>query len=196
LLALHHLGDPDAETLHAAAAAIRWILGVQNRDGGVPTFCRGWGTLPFDRSTPEITAHALHAWSAWLPRMIPSLQLEMQRGISRAIAFLRRTQRGDGSWLPLWFGNEHTADEENPTYGTARVVGGLAAATRVSEAPVADLSRRGVTWLADTQNADGGWGGAAGVRSSVEETGIVLSALASVALREQGGRISRALVRG
>jgi len=196
LLALYHLGDPDAETLHAAAAGIRWILGVQNRDGGVPTFCRGWGTLPFDRSTPEITAHALHAWSAWLPRMIPSLQLDMQRGISRAIAFLRRTQRGDGSWLPLWFGNEHTADEENPTYGTARVVGGLAAATRVSEAPVADLSRRGVTWLADTQNADGGWGGAAGVRSSVEETGIVLSALASVALREQDDRISRALVRG
>jgi len=34
------------------------------------------------------------------------------------------------------------------------------------------------------------------VRSSVEETGIVLSALASVALREQDDRISRALVRG
>src|SRR5262245_21756755 len=56
LLALHHLGDADPETMRAASAAIRWILEVQNRDGGVPTFCRGWGTLPFDRSTPEITA--------------------------------------------------------------------------------------------------------------------------------------------
>jgi len=29
----------------------RWLLGLQNSDGGVPTFCRGWGKLPFDRST-------------------------------------------------------------------------------------------------------------------------------------------------
>src|SRR5262249_16997926 len=27
-----------------------WLLRLQNRDGGWPTFCRGWGALPFDRS--------------------------------------------------------------------------------------------------------------------------------------------------
>ena len=49
LVALHQLGEPDGATVAAAAAGVRWLLGVQNRDGGVPTFCRGWGTLPFDR---------------------------------------------------------------------------------------------------------------------------------------------------
>ena len=37
------------------------VVGLQNRDGGLPTFCRGWGTLPFDRSGCDLTAHALRA---------------------------------------------------------------------------------------------------------------------------------------
>ncbi len=50
LLALHHLGEADEPTLDAVRAAVRWLLDLQNRDGGIPTFCRGWGKLPFDRS--------------------------------------------------------------------------------------------------------------------------------------------------
>lgn len=45
----------------AAAAGLRWLASLQNRDGGIPTFCRGWGTLPFDRSSCDITAHTLLA---------------------------------------------------------------------------------------------------------------------------------------
>ncbi len=45
----------------ATDAAVRWLIGLQNRDGGFPTFCRGWGTLPFDRSSADITAHGLRA---------------------------------------------------------------------------------------------------------------------------------------
>ena len=60
------------------AAGARWLLGVQNRDGGIPTFCRGWGTLPFDRSTPEITAHALQAWGVWHPHFDPALQRDVR----------------------------------------------------------------------------------------------------------------------
>ncbi|MEZ6066585.1 MAG: prenyltransferase/squalene oxidase repeat-containing protein [Planctomycetaceae bacterium] len=46
----------------AVEGATKWLLGLQNRDGGFPTFCRGWGTLPFDRSSPDITAlPACHA---------------------------------------------------------------------------------------------------------------------------------------
>ncbi|MGZ8920461.1 MAG: prenyltransferase/squalene oxidase repeat-containing protein, partial [Limisphaerales bacterium] len=56
LLALHQLGDHSAEVIAAAEAGITWLLGLQNSDGGIPTFCRGWGTLPFDRSAPELTA--------------------------------------------------------------------------------------------------------------------------------------------
>jgi hypothetical protein len=40
---------------------VRWLLDLQNGDGGIPTFCRGWGALPFDRSAPDLTAHALRA---------------------------------------------------------------------------------------------------------------------------------------
>src|SRR6185312_8007498 len=42
-----------------------WVIGLQNSDGGFPTFCRGWGTLPFDRSGSDLTAHALRALAAW-----------------------------------------------------------------------------------------------------------------------------------
>lgn len=196
LLALHHLGGADPDVLTAASAGIRWLIDVQNRDGGVPTFCRGWGTLPFDRSTPEITGHALQAWSAWLPRMTPSVQGDITRAARRAVAFLAKTQRDDGSWLPLWFGNEHTEDEENPTYGTARVLGGMAAARAFEDPTIDGIAGRGVTWLLDVQNSDGGWGGARGVRSTIEETGVALSGLAAAGNLTADERVARAIGRG
>ena len=45
----------------AAARGVAWLLDLQNDDGGWPTFCRGWGTMPFDRSGCDLTAHALRA---------------------------------------------------------------------------------------------------------------------------------------
>ena len=196
VLALHHLADRDHAAVAAAAAGIVWLLDVQNRDGGVPTFCRGWGTLPFDRSTPEITSHALQAWNAWLPGMSAPLQGRIQLGAARAIRFLCRVQRDDGSWVPLWFGNEHAADEENPTYGTARVLLGLSAPLAVDHTEVAESRRRGLTWLTQAQNTDGGWGGARGAPSSIEETGVALSALASAADYVHDDLFTRAIVRG
>src|SRR4029079_14402375 len=41
--------------------ARNWIRDLQNHDGGWPTFCRGWGHLPFDRSGSDLTAHNLRA---------------------------------------------------------------------------------------------------------------------------------------
>jgi squalene-hopene/tetraprenyl-beta-curcumene cyclase len=196
LLALHHLRGADPDVLSAASAGIRWLIDVQNRDGGVPTFCRGWGTLPFDRSTPEITAHALRAWSAWLPQMTPSVQGDIRRAASRAISFLGQAQRDDGSWFPLWFGNEHTEDEENPTYGTARVLAGLTAAKSFADPAIPGMARRGVTWLLDVQNGDGGWGGGRGVRSTIEETGVALSGLAAAGALQADEQVPRAIGRG
>jgi squalene-hopene/tetraprenyl-beta-curcumene cyclase len=89
------------------------------------------------------------------------------------LQYLARTQRPDGSWLPLWFGNQHAPDDENPTYGTARVL----AAYRDLAMMNTDPARRGVAWLRVAQNADGGWGGTAGVPSSVEETALAVDAL-------------------
>ncbi len=177
LVALRQLGGPVAATATAAAAGVRWLIGVQNRDGGIPTFCRGWGRLPFDRSTPEITAHAIRACSAWHPHLDRSLQRGVDDAGARALGYLAASQRPDGAWIPLWFGNEHAPGEDNAVYGTARVLLGLQA-TLVRDHPLAVVCRRrAIAWLLGAEHRDGGWGGDRDVPSSVEETGVVLSAL-------------------
>ena len=93
----------------------------------------------------------------------------------RGFAYLARTQRPDGSWLPLWFGCQHAPEDENPTYGTARVL----AAYRDLDRMTAEPARRGVRWLLAAQNADGGWGGAPHPPSSVEETALAVEVLLS-----------------
>jgi squalene-hopene/tetraprenyl-beta-curcumene cyclase len=170
LLALRQLG-PAAELQPAARNGVQWLIGLQNSDGGIPTFCRGWGKLPFDRSGADLTAHTIAAWHAWLPELDAETASRTQKSFERAIAYLARTQDSTGSWTPLWFGNEHRRGEENPTYGTARTVIALAA---VKPAMIASA----VAWLRAVQNADGGWGGGPGAPSSIEETALAVSALA------------------
>jgi squalene-hopene/tetraprenyl-beta-curcumene cyclase len=179
LLALHNLGDIDGTVRSAALAGIRWLLGLQNRDGGIPTFCRGWGALLFDRSSADLTAHAVRAWSIWMEEL-PVEAPRLTRAMARAVSFLAKTQRDDGSWLPLWFGNQHAPDDINPTYGTARVVLGLQElATRNSSLPaeMLEMARR---WLVHAQNPDGSWGGFPKGLPSVEETALAVEALAAL----------------
>ena len=178
LLALHLLRDDAShgETLAAAELGIRWLLQIQNTDGGIPTFCKGWGTLPFDRSSPDLTAHTLRAWQAWLPELNAALQRRVRHQTDAALRYLKRVQQADGSWHPLWFGNQHRPDEANPTYGTTQVLHALL--------PLGNLpgtaASRGVSWLLDNQNPDGGWGAGGGSPSSIEETALTLEVLAGV----------------
>ena len=174
---------------HAAAAAegVAWLLGLRNRDGGTPTFCRGWGTLPFDRSAPDLTAHALRAVHAWaLTRRAASGRSARETGetvtacsyvFQPALQYLRKQQRPDGSWLPLWFGNQHAPDDENPVYGTARVLAAFADCGLSDDTACA----AGRDFLLSVQNADGGWGGAEGCPSSVEETALAAEILIRLA---------------
>lgn len=176
ILALARLDGTSAEARVALEAGVGWLLNLQNRDGGIPTFCRGWGKLPFDRSSPDITAHALRAWAAAGGGLSVEMQARIGRAAKRARGFLARTQRADGAWVPLWFGQQHDPADENPLYGTARVVAALAADGAGSEA-----LDRAVAWLVAQQGPDGGWTGApaaARVPSSVEETALALEALA------------------
>jgi squalene-hopene/tetraprenyl-beta-curcumene cyclase len=179
LLALHHLRACDQRTLAAVELGVKWLLDLQNSDGGIPTFCRGWTNLPFDRSSPDLTAHALRAWAAWSTPLSPSLAARMTRAMDRAVDYLQRTQRADGSWLPLWFGNQHAHDDENPTYGTARVLRGLESLDVSGFPGIAELRERGAQWLASIQNEDGSWSGLRGGPASVEETALSIEALAA-----------------
>jgi squalene-hopene/tetraprenyl-beta-curcumene cyclase len=177
LIALRHLAGGDARLRQAASEGLRWLLDLQNRDGGIPTFCRGWGALPFDRSAADLTAHALAAWTAWRGVPAPPLAARMTRAIDAALAFLRKHQRADGAWLPLWFGNQDAPDEANPAYGTARVLTALASSAACGTPMDEGVVRRAARWLLEAQHSGGGWGGAPGVAPSIEETALAVEAL-------------------
>jgi squalene-hopene/tetraprenyl-beta-curcumene cyclase len=194
----------------ACTSGLRWLRGLQNRDGGWPTFCRGWGKLPFDRSGVDLTAHVIRAFaSPW------GTYREQNGGFvesfdeltNSGFRFIERHQRPDGSWVPLWFGNQDHPDEENPIYGTAKVLMAYRDTGR-TETPAA---QRGFDYLVRSQNADGGWGGGASVRnkgiklgdqvieSTVEETALAVEALlgkrgarsAELGMNEAGNSIPR-----
>jgi len=161
----------------AAAAGIGWLLHLQNADGGWPTFCRGWGALPFDRSGVDLTAHALRALHAWRRATGQPIDRRIERGLS----YLARQQRADGHWVPLWFGNQDEAEEENPVYGTARVLLAYRDLGQLDSKP----AERGLAWLAAHQRLDGGWGGSPS-GSSVEETAVAVEALLAGGLTSAG----------
>ena len=183
-----------SEIHQAVHDAISWLKRLQNRNGGWPTFCRGWGKLPFDRSSNDLTAHALRAIKAASEIGIKNGQ---DASLKRAKQFLTKNQQLDGSWLPLWFGNQDREDESNPIYGTAKV---LAAAVHFLDDKVVE---RGSRYLISEQNSDGGWGGGESVTkwldknstsklpsqrkvtSSMEETALAVDALITVAKSQQ-----------
>lgn len=174
LVALHTLQR--GEFCDEVRGGVEWLMALQNNDGGMPTFCKGWGRLPFDRSSADISAHALLAMELWMDRMPSDLQSRCRRSIDRMIGWMQKNQAEDGSWTPLWFGDQDAKDERSPVYGTATAVEYLCHSSNGSVRP---LINRGLKYLLSAQNDDGGWGGAHGVRSKVTLTARALSALAS-----------------
>ncbi|MEL6106546.1 MAG: prenyltransferase/squalene oxidase repeat-containing protein [Planctomycetota bacterium] len=197
--------DPFRATKMAAAMkrGKDWLLKLQNRNGGWPTFCRGWGKLPFDRSSTDLTAHAIRALSPEKARDAPS---RLRAAILRGQRFLQKQQQDDGAWLPLWFGNQDRDDESNPIYGTCKVL--IAGDIGTS------LEDKARDFLVSSQNADGGWGGGpsvslklrerneqkgaeplcrlpAGLTSSVEETALAVEALCTDRLRQHDAAADR-----
>lgn len=198
MLALLQLAGGGKSARRPLRVGLAWLCGLQNADGGMPTFCRGWGTLPFDRSSPDLTAHALRAVSGISGRGFglggPGRALQ-----SGLLGYLSRAQRADGSWVPLWFGNEAEPASQNPTYGTARVVHALAEANAMGRSASRALAA-GVRWLLWARQADGGWGGGGASAPSLEETSLAVRALGSYAAARpaeaQAAELRQAIQRG
>ena len=178
LVALYHLMGKTSDTV---ANGLRWLMWLQNNDGGMPTFCKGWGKLPFDRSSPDITAHAILAMGLWLPSLEGKLKADVQKSLDRMLNWMEKgteEKRAGGAagsgWVPLWFGDQDAADEKAPVYGTATAIDYLMSVQH----PVAtQLAQSQIGFILTTQNEDGGWGGNKGVKSKVTYTCRALAAL-------------------
>lgn len=160
--------DPGSQQVLEPArleAATEFILARQNRDGGFGTYERRRGPLWLETLNPsemfsncmvegsyvECTGSALVALSAVRERLAAAsggpLAARLDEPISRATAFLRRSQLPDGSFAGTW--------GINYTYGTAFALRGLRAA---GAGPSDAALRAAAQWLCSTQDADGGWG--------------------------------------
>ena len=151
VLALRRAALPAAEAKPAIERGLRWLAGMQSKDGG-------WGAfdadntralvnkLPFcdfgaviDPPSADVTAHIVEAFAAEGQADHPAVR--------RGVVWLLRAQEADGSWFGRWGANY--------IYGTGAVVPALiAAGVRPSKPAI----RRAVAWLEDHQNPDGGWG--------------------------------------
>lgn len=190
LLALRTLYEVERDDRIALQVfeGLRWLLALQNRDGGWPTFCKGWNRFPFDRSGVDLSAHALRALIAWKNSDLPvlekhsgsSLETEIRKSVQRGIEYILRSQSPDGSWLPLWFGNQYHPREENPFYATAKVLrllddflndGDFYELFEVVESAIFTALK----FLCKSPNPDGGFGFA---DSGIEETALVVDAVA------------------
>ena len=154
---------------------IRWLMDLQNHDGGIPTFCKGWTKLPFDQSSPDLTAHTYFAFEIWKNQLPADLYRRCERSSQRLVNFMERTQTQEGAWVPLWFGDQQAADEHSPVYGTATAVDYFSSSENDR---IKMMAQKGLDYLLSVQNTDGGWGGAKGVASKVTLTARTLAALA------------------
>jgi len=142
----------EAAVFAACERARRWVLALQNSDGGWAAFDRNNDReflchVPFadhnamiDPSTPDLTGRTLEALAQMGAR--PG-----EPSIDRAIAYLRRTQESDGSWFGRW--------GVNYIYGTWQTLVGLAEIGVAADDPAIVAAAE---WLIRHQQACGGWG--------------------------------------
>lgn len=153
MMALHSILMPErSEKEKTLLRALKWLLGMQNDDGGWGAFDRNnnrtiFNHIPFadwaallDPSTSDLTARSL----AIMGRLGFDKNHEV---VKKAIRFLKMEQESDGSWFGRW--------GVNYIYGTWSVLMGL---SMIGEDMSQDYIQKAVAWIKTVQNSDGGWG--------------------------------------
>jgi squalene-hopene/tetraprenyl-beta-curcumene cyclase len=145
----------------AISRSVEWISTMQCKPGGWAAFDidndQDWlNAVPYgdlkamiDPNTADVTARVLEMLgrlrgSSIDPEIFAALTPER---VEKAIAYLIREQESDGSWFGRW--------GVNYIYGTSGV---LAALALVAPDRHRQSIQRGVEWLVQSQNPDGGWG--------------------------------------
>jgi squalene-hopene/tetraprenyl-beta-curcumene cyclase len=149
-MALRRAGG--AANTAAADRGTRWMLAMQNDDGGWAAFDRTKNRrileyIPFadhnamqDPSCPDITGRVLESLAAYgLTNEHPAVR--------RAVAFIRRRQHPGGGWFGRW--------GVNYIYGTWQALVGV---VRVGEDPAQEWIRRPGKWMKTVQKPDGSFG--------------------------------------
>ncbi|GHT11260.1 squalene--hopene cyclase [Planctomycetales bacterium] len=142
-----------AETTTALDSGLRWLLAMQNKDGGWGAFDRNNNLemlckVPFadhnamiDPSTPDLTGRVMES----LGRL--GFRIGLHPEIDRVVKYMRSEQQADGSWFGRW--------GVNYIYGTWQALTGMSA-VGVSAGDPAIIA--GANWLLAYQQEDGGWG--------------------------------------
>jgi squalene-hopene/tetraprenyl-beta-curcumene cyclase len=152
IMALRQIAYPDRPRLeYSLRRGLRWLLSMQNRDGGWGAFDRDNDhsilmRVPFadhnamiDPSTEDVTSRVLECLgrSGW-PASHPTVQ--------HALRYLSEQQTSEGAWYGRW--------GVNYVYGTSGVLRML----EVLGLQGGSEAQRGAAWLRAVQNPDGGFG--------------------------------------
>jgi sporulenol synthase len=154
LRAIIHGGIKEPTTHQAWDRGIRWLLSMQNQDGGWAAFeknvnkpfhkiipIQGAEFLITDPSSSDLTGRTLEFFGNY------TNLTKDHFAMNRAVSWLLDEQEKNGSWYGRW-GICYL-------YGTWAAVTGLVAVGVNNKHPAI---QKAVSWLKLIQNADGGWG--------------------------------------